>query len=223
MRDSVRLARGARALSIARQRLAFAGSADYWERRYRLGRTSGSGSYGDLARRKAEFLNTFVDKHDIGTVIEFGCGDGHQLSLAEYPAYIGLDVSRSAIQICKRTFAADSAKSFFLYDGACYVDHGGVFSADLAMSLDVIYHLVEDAVFEEHMRHLFGAGQTHVIIYATNATIPGSAPHVRHRRFTAWIEHNCPMWQLVQIADGPGSGPGRADFFVYERLCDRSH
>jgi hypothetical protein len=142
---------GARSLAIARQRLAFNSSADYWERNYRLGQTSGPGSYGALARGKADFLNDFVRTRELQTVTEFGCGDGYQLSLSEYPTYIGLDVSRSAINLCRKRFADDMTKSFFLYDGGCYVDHARIFSAELAISLDVIFHLVEDNVFEKYL------------------------------------------------------------------------
>ena len=87
--------------------------------------------------------------------MEFGCGDGHQLALADYPCYIGLDVSAAAIRLCKDRFSDDRTKSFFLYDGECFVDRVGLFSADLGISLDVVYHLVEDAVFDAYMRHLF--------------------------------------------------------------------
>lgn len=37
--------------------------------------------------------NDFVRARGIDSVIEFGCGDGAQLALAEYPAYGGIDVS----------------------------------------------------------------------------------------------------------------------------------
>jgi len=208
---------GTRSLTIARQRLAFHGSADYWEKNYRLGQTSGSGSYGELARGKADFLNEFTRKRELKTVTEFGCGDGNQLSLAEYPAYIGLDVSRSAIRICRQKFANDLTKSFFLYDGTCHVDHAGIFGADLVLSLDVIFHLVEDSVFETYMADVFGAGRRYVVIYATNAKIQGTAPHVRHRNFTPWVEQNFTEWQLVEHVPGPGTDRIRADFFVYQR------
>ncbi len=89
---------GVRRLSLMRQRLAFTGSASFWERNYQRGGTSGGGSYGELACGKADFLNAFVREHAVESVIEFGCGDGNQLSLAQYPSYIGLDVSRSAIE-----------------------------------------------------------------------------------------------------------------------------
>jgi hypothetical protein len=60
----------------------FASSADYWERRYQKGGTSGAGSYNHLAEFKAEFLNAFVAEHHVASVIEFGSGDGAQLRLA---------------------------------------------------------------------------------------------------------------------------------------------
>jgi hypothetical protein len=218
VKDMVRPVPGARNLSLLRQRLGFGGSARYWERHYRQGGTSGDGSDGVLAEAKANFLNEFVRAHGLRSVTEFGCGDGYQLSLADYPRYVGLDVSRAAIELCKVRFADDPAKSFFLYDGSCFVDRAGLFSADLAISLDVIYHLVEDNVFEAYMTHLFAAGRRYVVVYATDTQMRGTAPHVRHRRFSSWVESSCPRWRLARVTRGPNSGPGRADFFVYQRL-----
>lgn len=218
VKDLLRPLPGARRLSLLRQRIGFRGSARYWERNYAGGGTSGPGSYGSLAEGKAAFLNAFVQEHAVGSVIEFGCGDGRQLALARYPRYVGLDVSRSAIGHCKRRFARDPAKSFFLYDGSCFVDRAGVFTAELALSLDVVYHLTEDAVFEAYLRHLFTAAGRFVIIYATNTEMGGTAPHVRHRRFTDWVDARCPEWRLSQVTPGPNAGPGRADFFTYRRM-----
>jgi SAM-dependent methyltransferase len=218
VRDLIRPLPGVRRLSLLRQQAAFRGSARYWERNYARGGTSGAGSYDALAQGKAVFLNEFVRTREIGSVIEFGCGDGNQLSLAQYPGYIGLDVSRTAIELCQYRFATDPAKSFFLYDGACFTDRTGVFAADLAISLDVIYHLTEDEVFETYMTHLFAAGTRFVIIYATDGELRGTAPHVRHRHFTPWVQTHCPDWRLLEVTRGPDSGPGRADFFTYERV-----
>ena len=63
----------------------FRGSAQYWETRYRTGGDSGAGSYGRLAKFKAESINGFVRENGIHSVIEWGCGDGSQLSLAGIP------------------------------------------------------------------------------------------------------------------------------------------
>jgi SAM-dependent methyltransferase len=88
------------------------GSRDYWESRYRLGMTSGAGSMGELARFKARVLNDFVREHSVESVIELGCGDGLQLALADYPRYVGVDVSRTAIELCRQRFAGDATKTF---------------------------------------------------------------------------------------------------------------
>ena len=218
VKELIRPIPGVRQLSLLRQRIAFRGSALYWERNYARGGTSGPGSYDAAGDAKADFLNDFVRTHEIRSVIEFGCGDGHQLSLAGYPRYIGLDVSRSAIELCQCRFAGDHTKSFFLYDGACFTDRAGLFTADLALSLDVIYHLTEDAVFEAYMTHLFAAGEKFVIIYATNHEISGTAPHVRRRCFTGWTEKHAQGWRLLEVAPGPNQGPDRADFFTFERV-----
>jgi hypothetical protein len=47
--------------------------------------------------------------------------------------------------------------------------------------------------------------------------ISGTAPHVRHRRFTPWVEANCPEWTLTKVTRGPNTEYARADFFVYQR------
>ena len=81
-----------------------------------------------------------------------------------------MDVSRAAVRICRDKFAADPTKSFFLYDGACFVDRAGLFAADLALSLDVIYHLVEDPLFETYLTHLFAAGSYGTLFSMNPAT-----------------------------------------------------
>jgi hypothetical protein len=214
-KDLIRPLPGIRQLSLLRQRYGFTGSASYWERSYARGETSGSGSYGALGAAKAEFFDNFVQEHAIESAIEFGCADGHQLSFARYERYIGLDVSPSAIKLCKRRFASEPSMSFFLYDHACFVDRAGLFAADLAISADVIYHLVEDAVYESYMRHLFNAGQRYVIVYSTNTPLAGTAPHVRHRRFTSWVEKAFPALAIRRSDSRPGCGARPRDFLVY--------
>ena len=116
-------------------------------------------------------------------------------------------------------FANDPAKSFFLYDGACFADRGGVFGADLAISLDVIYQLIEDRVFETYMTHLFAAGHRFVVAYSTNMKLGDTAPHVHHRVFTAWVQNHCPKWVLDGVTRGSNAELAAcADFFIYRRV-----
>jgi trans-aconitate methyltransferase len=164
-------------------------------------------------------LNEFVATHKVRKVIEFGCGDGNQLLLARYPVYMGFDVSETAIAKCRDLFRSDPDKSFRLvaeYDGD---------SADLVLSLDVIYHLVEDEIFESYMRTLFSAAVRYVIVYSSNHEgnrgLDGN--HVRHREFTKWVRDALPDWHLIGHVPNryPYRGDHRtgsfADFYVYEK------
>ena len=54
----------------------FYGSETYWERRYATGGNSGSGSYGRLSEYKAEFLNSFVEEHQIHSLIDSAVATG---------------------------------------------------------------------------------------------------------------------------------------------------
>ena len=204
-------------------RESFPGSPAYWEARYSKGGNSGAGSYGHLADFKATILNDFVACNQISSVIEFGCGDGNQLLLATYPRYIGLDVSRSAIRRCISTFKADPTKSFFLYDPYCFSDALKVMQADLALSLDVIYHLVEDGIFHQYMRDLFASAMRYVIIYSSDHQQDLRNTHVRHRKFSDYVQQSCPEWRLMQRLENRypqdkfNEAGSFADFFVYQR------
>jgi SAM-dependent methyltransferase len=155
---------------------SFKGSEDYWRRRYRLGGDSGVGSAGEAASYKATVLNDFVAQKHIQSVIEFGCGDGRQLDLAEYPDYLGIDISPEVVAQCKVRFAGDSTKKFI--ESSSYAGQ----TADLSMSLDVIYHLVEDATYEAYLRQLFAASSRFVIVYSSDLVASnGNLKHIRHR------------------------------------------
>lgn len=197
----------------------FPGSMEYWEQRYHLGGNSGPGSYNALAEYKAEVLNSFVKNNNIITVIEYGCGDGNQLTMAEYPTYIGFDVSPEAIARCNKNFAGDKTKAFKLMHEYAYE------IAQLTLSLDVVYHLIEDNVFVDYMKRLFSSSNQFVIIYSSNNddNRDNHAPQIKHRKFSDWIEKTQPQWKLLRHIPNryPYTGDfvkgSFADFYIYER------
>jgi hypothetical protein len=210
---------GPLAVAIARpfRRDRFDHSASYWDRRYREGGNSGAGSYNRLAEFKATFLNDFVARNQIRSVIEFGSGDGAQLELAEYPKYVGVDVSKAAVEATRSRFASDTSKKFYQSEELPAGLH-----AELSLSLDVIYHLVEDEVFDRYMRDLFDAATRFVIVYASNVDERATASHVRHRRFRDWVERHRTDFELTQTV--PNAHPfdqddpdntSFADFYVF--------
>jgi len=192
-------------------------SAEYWEKRYKTGGNSGAGSYGRLANFKAEVLNEFVARKEISSVIEFGSGDGNQLKLAKYPIYTGVDISMTAVEQCRKHYAGDTNKSFLTlseYDGR---------QGQLSLSLDVIYHLVEDEAFINYMATLFDAAERYVIIYSSNWDEQPASQHVRHRKFVDWASANRPCFNLVSHIPNRFSFDARnpdnssfADFYIFE-------
>lgn len=197
----------------------FSGSENYWIERYNSGGNSGDGSNRKLAEFKAEILNKFVLKENIKTIIEYGCGDGNQLKLAEYPTYTGFDVSPKAITLCRELFTDDTTKIFRLMK-----EYAGE-KAQLTLSLDVIYHLIEDEVFNEYMHRLFDSAEEFVIIYSsnTNENKQDQAAHVKHRKFSEWVGRLKPEWKLRSHISNkyPFTGDTKtgsfADFIIYER------
>lgn len=198
-------------------------SMNYWENRYRRGRNSGVGSYDHLAEFKAKVINNLIHEKNIRSVVEFGSGDGNQLRLFQADEYVGLDVSKSALKTCISEYRDDPSKSFFLYHPRCFLDHADRFECDAALSLDVIYHLVEDDLFELHMRHLFSCAKQYVVIYSSNREERTTDLHVKHRKFTEWIDRNQDGWVLDQyieneypLSEFPDRGSW-CDFYIYAR------
>lgn len=197
--------------------LSFKGSGDYWRKRYRYGGDSGAGSGGQSARYKADVLNRFVAERDINSVIEFGCGDGRQLELARYRSYVGLDISPEAVALCQEKFSADASKSFVLLDQVQSQ------RAELALSLDVIFHLVEDEVYRDYLDRLFASAMQYVVIYSTvQESARKTLRHVRHRAvaddIARWFPEFARMHDYESELPVPGADwDNGARFLIYAR------
>lgn len=212
---------------IASRRTRFSNSHFYWDDRYRNGRTSGAGSYGRLAYFKAEVLNDFVRRASIHSIVEFGSGDGAQLTLCRYDGidYLGLDVSPAALDLAREANKNKTNLRFELYDSGAIASTPEAFAADLSLSLDVIYHLVEDSVYHQYMQNLFKSAKRYVIVYSSDKDEWSSRPHVRHRRFTAWVEQNAVEWRLTSKIQNrfpfnhrDPDNTSFADFYIYQRF-----
>jgi hypothetical protein len=165
-------------------------SAEFWEHRYISGGTSGAGSFGRLATFKADFLNAFVSANSIKSVIEFGTGNGVQTKLYDFPMYTGIDVAETAIAASRLLFAGSDKHQFLLSSELAQAHE-----CDLSLSIDVLYHLVEDLVFDKYVRELFFFGNRYVVIYSSDDDAPSPAIHVRHRKISKFIAARFPEWR----------------------------
>ena len=198
---------------------------DYWENRYKAGRDSGAGSYGRLAKYKADFLNEFVKQHNIKSVLELGCGDGNQLSLFQFPSYVGIDISDEIVEKNKETYQDDPTRNFYTYSEFENINE----TFDLVLSLDVVYHLSNDQVYFDYIQTLFERSKRYVIIYSNDVTqtplgINLAAGYIQCRKFSTDVENNFPEWKLIHKVNNqyPYSPitpdeSSFADFFIYEK------
>jgi hypothetical protein len=71
------------------------------------------------------------------------------------------------------------------------------------------------------MKCLFAAASRFVIIYSSNFNAP-YAPHIRHRRFTDWVEVNERAWALKEKISNrfpfskDDGNTSWADFYIYQ-------
>ena len=154
-------------------------SVEYWKNRYQEGGHSGLGSYGFLAEYKKNFLNNFIKEKGINSILEYGCGDGNQLVLIDCEVKYGVDVSEVAVEKCKslmpdnKFFVISENEKLFLK------------KTDLLLSLDVLYHLLEDEVFENYLKNIVDHESEYVIIYSSDFDDSEHfSKHVRHRKFS---------------------------------------
>ena len=194
-------------------------SKDYWENRYSHGGTSGTGSYHRLAAFKAEIINGFITEHQVSSIIEWGCGDGNQLGLFLPVQYIGYDVSKTAVEICQKKYHG-SNKSFIWYDGTRQKAE----KKELGLSLDVIYHLIEDDVFENYMYNLFTNSSKYVCIYSSNDNFDVGL-YQKNRKFTDYVQAKFPQWKLIDYIENrypfdfqDPDHTSSSDFYFYERV-----
>lgn len=189
-----------RLINPAKDPLEFRDSDQYWKERYKRGGNSGEGSYGPLARYKASFINDFCERNAVSSAIEFGCGDGNQASLLSIDTYIGVDISEDCIR-----WARDHLRkpnwTFEILDEYLLQDRERV---ELGLSLDVIYHLVEDTVYESYLGNLCRSASRFLIVYTSNVdSYDPAIPHVRHRAVVADIERLHPEWTLIRTVSNP--------------------
>jgi len=181
-------------------------SKEYWEQRYAGGGDSGTGSYGVSATIKADYINSVIEKYNIKTLNDLGHGDGNQIHLLKgFDQYTGYDVSSTIRDKCILQFKDDKRYTF--------IDDVSQFKqADLAMSLDVLYHLTEHNVFVDYIDRLFSLGE-YVLIYAVDRDQRGDS-HVLCRKFTDYISEMYTRFTLIDVADGSHD---KVKLYLYKR------
>lgn len=161
----------------------------YWNDRYLEGKGSGKGSRGRQANRKAAHVNRLIRQRRVASVIDWGCGDGRVASRLRVGRYTGIEVSPAALELAKAV-ADGPDRSWHLYDGETPPPVG---TADLALSLDVLFHLTDDGMYRRYLDLVFGSAPL-VCIHSSNRDEAGRE-HVLHRE---WIRDVPDGWRVVE-------------------------
>ena len=195
-------------------------SSSFWDKHYLQGGTSGTGSYNHLAQFKVATVNAILQQYAIDSVIEFGCGDGNVLSMLDCKNYTGIDVSPTIISKLKTKFEGDSCKTFYtINERELYLQK----KHDMALSMDVIFHLVEDDIFKNYMHDLFIASKKYIVIYSSNHEEFTRWKEFRHRNFIHFIQRCYPNWKVIQFIPnlypyviGEEAMTSSSDFYIFK-------
>ena len=179
---------------------------DYWQQRYVSGGNSGVGSEGDEALVKASIINHWIQEFGIKTISELGSGDGNNLLLYNIPiSYTGFDISEKAIEICnEKTRKVRNSLKYYFTSELSKIDY----DADLCLSLDVWYHLVDEQVFADYCDLLFVKGNwRYIIIYSTDTDVQTTLAGVqlaRHLKFRKVMDKvkEFPQWEMLYQVSG---------------------
>jgi hypothetical protein len=90
--------------------------------------------------------------------------------------------------------------------------------AELCLSLDVIYHIMDEKEYEVYVKLLFEKSKRFVLIFSSNhdRNKHDATNYIRHRRFTDWVEKNYRNFNLVEELEN--FLQTSAKFYLYERI-----
>ena len=147
---------------------------NWWDSRYASGGHSGAGSYDANYSFKRDYINAVIRRFKIQSIIDFGCGDGSQIKQIDVAAYQGIDISSSVVNRCRKLYEHNSNFSFDVYDEFTMGKY------DLAMSLDVLYHVVEPDQYDLYLNRLFSHSR-YSLIYANAIPRSDNTAHMLFR------------------------------------------
>jgi SAM-dependent methyltransferase len=104
--------------------------------------TSGTGSTLDVTREYRAFIEEFIKKHHVKSVVDAGCGDWEFSSATDWhhARYLGVDISTDVIDFVKKKYEKEGV-SFMVGDVTESLP-----SADLLLCKDVLQHLPNELI-----------------------------------------------------------------------------
>ncbi len=151
-------------------------------------------------------INGLVTSNSLDTVLEFGCGDGNQLSYYSLQNYLGLDVAEKAVELCSEKFADDPSKRFRLIRPGEDVDFGRF---DLVMSLEVLMHVVDEGDFLWTLDNIFRHSDNYVVILTPLTPLMDfpKGSHEKYRNLFPYLVPYIGEFAVVDVITHPSVTP----------------
>jgi 2-polyprenyl-3-methyl-5-hydroxy-6-metoxy-1,4-benzoquinol methylase len=105
---------------------------------------SGAGSFPDNTIAYREFIKTFLQKNNISTVVDYGCGDWQFSKLIDWSKvnYIGLDCVENLIEQHNSVYKSNNIS----FEHVNKVDDFFKYTGDLLLLKDVLQHWLNDEI-----------------------------------------------------------------------------
>lgn len=144
------------------------------------------------------------------TVLDLGVGDGRQALALSCTGVVsnvtGFDISwhivhhlKTQLNVTRHDCLERGPLYVYWYDGFELPEMVKDQGYDVAISMQVVFHLLEDALYERYMDILFSFARHVVIIHAPDSQtqLPAAAhEHMRYRIFSNWVAKLHPEWIL---------------------------
>jgi len=106
--------------------------------------TSGTGSTLDVTQEYRAYIEQFIKKHNVKSVVDAGCGDWEFSSATNWnhARYLGVDISTNVIDLVKKKYQKEGV-SFMVGDVTESLP-----SADLLLCKDVLQHLPNQLIIK---------------------------------------------------------------------------
>ena len=150
--------------------------------------TSGGGSTIEATEEYRAFLQDFLKRHSIKSVVDVGCGDWQFSRLIHWGdiQYTGIDIVKPVIERNQKAYSTPSIA--FIHGNGIYMD---LPKADLLLCKDVLQHLSDEDIMA--FTHQFGKFK-HCLI-----TNDADVPHLSN--------YNCPIkqgeWRTLDLTRSP--------------------
>ncbi len=181
---------------------------DWWDVRYARGGNSGAGSHGYHYQFKRDYIRSAIQRFGFASAVDFGCGDGSQINEIEFGAYQGVDISQSVVNHCREFYKDRPHFKFDVYEAFSPGRY------DVAMSLDVMYHVVEPDQYDLYLNRLFSYSK-YVLIYTNLVPRKDNSAHMCFRDHVKEIKQRDFNVRLIERVINPQLTT--VGFLLYEK------